>query len=127
MSTNDVSTSDDLIDVTTIDSNPSHHGATDKLFVQTAVILALVTAVEVAWSYLPWGDGAAMTVLEVGGLMLMMGFKFYMVAAVFMHLKWDSKLLTSFFYGGLVLAVVVYVITLTVFEFWTTSGGPTTP
>ena len=118
MSTNDVSTSDDLIDVTTIDSNPSHHGATDKMFVQVAILLAAVTAVEVAWSYLPWGDGAAMTVLEVGGLLAMMGFKFYMVASVFMHLKWDSKLLTGFFYFGLGLAVAVYLAVLFVFEFF---------
>ena len=124
MSTNDVSTSDDLIDVTTIDSNPSHHGATDKLFVQTAIILAAVTAVEVAWSYLPWGDGAAMTVLEVGGLLAMMGFKFYMVASVFMHLKWDSKLLTGFFYFGLGLAVAVYLIMLAAFEFFSSSSPP---
>ncbi|MCB0962245.1 MAG: cytochrome C oxidase subunit IV family protein [Acidimicrobiales bacterium] len=118
MSTNDVTTGDDLIDVTTIDSNPSHHGATDKMFVQVAILLAAVTAVEVAWSYLPWGDGAAMTVLEVGGLLAMMGFKFYMVASVFMHLKWDSKLLTGFFYFGLGLAVAVYLAVLFVFEFF---------
>ena len=118
MSTNDVTTGDDLIDVTTIDSNPSHHGVKDIVFLKVAILLAAVTAVEVAWSYLPWGDGAAMTVLEVGGLLAMMGFKFYMVASVFMHLKWDSKLLTGFFYFGLGLAVAVYLAVLFVFEFF---------
>lgn len=119
-----MSTTDDLIDVTTIDSNPEHHGATDKLFVQVAIILAVVTAVEVAWSYLPWGDGTAMVALEIGGLLVMMAFKFYMVASVFMHLKWDSKLLTGFFYFGLVLAVGVYVVALAAFEFFSSSSPP---
>jgi cytochrome c oxidase subunit IV len=40
------------------------------------------------------------------------------VAAYFMHLKWDKKLLTGIFYAGLVLAVAVYVAVLFAFEFF---------
>ncbi|NLD75475.1 MAG: hypothetical protein GX643_02290 [Acidimicrobiales bacterium] len=101
-----------------------HHGATDGLFVKTAIILAIITAIEVAWSYLPWsdwGDGTAMVLIEVGGLIIMMGVKFVIVASVFMHLRFDSKVLTRVFYAGLALAIAVYVGTLATFEFFT--GG----
>jgi cytochrome c oxidase subunit 4 len=99
---------------------------TDKLFVQTAVVLAAVTAIEVAWSYLPWGDSRLAMFAEIGGLMVMMGFKFYVVASIFKHLKWDSKLLTSVFYFGLGLAVAVYLITLLTFEFFSSATPPYT-
>ena len=41
------------------------------------------------------------------------------MAAWFMHLRFDSRMFTRFFVTGLVLATTVYLITLTVFEFWT--------
>jgi cytochrome c oxidase subunit 4 len=46
----------------------------------------------------------------------LMALKFVMVAALFMHLKFDNKLLTRLFYGGLFLAVGVYVAALATFE-----------
>ena len=108
------------------DHGDGHAHPTDKLFVKTAIILAAVTAVEVAWSYLPWddwGDGKALYLLEVGGLLGMMAFKFFMVASVFMHLKFDSKILTRIFYAGLALAVAVYLAVLATFEFFTGAGS----
>lgn len=99
-----------------------HAHPTDKLFVQVAGILAVITALEVAWTYLPWPDGGGIwSVAEVGGLLVMMAFKFFMVANVFMHLKFDNKLLTAVFYFGLILAVLVYVAVLAAFQFFT--GG----
>lgn len=106
------------------------HGAgahpTDKLFIKTAVLLAVVTAVEVAWSYLPWkewGDSRALYFAEVGGLLAMMAFKFFVVASVFMHLKFDRKILTGVFYFGVVIAVVVYLAVLSTFHFFTGGGS----
>ena len=110
----------------TADHTDGHAHPTDKLFVKTAIILAAVTAVEVAWSYLPWddwGDGKALYLFEVGGLLAMMGFKFFVVASVFMHLKFDSKILTRSFYAGLALAVAVYMAVLATFEFFTGAGS----
>lgn len=102
-----------------------HAHPTDKLFVKTAIILAVVTAIEVAWSYLPWGDATgAMAGLEVGGLLVMMAFKFFVVANLFMHLKFDKKLLTGVFYFGLVVAVAVYIGVLAAFEFWFFNQDP---
>ena len=101
-----------------------HVHFTDKQFVMVAVILAVVTAVEVAWSYIGWPEGSMWTLFEVGGLLLMMGFKFFVVASYFMHLKFDSKLLTGVFYFGLVLAVAVYLAVLFAFEFFSSSPPP---
>jgi len=44
--------------------------------------------------------------------------KFFYVASWFMHLRFDSPLFTKFFVAGLILATTVYLVFLTVFEFW---------
>ena len=48
----------------------------------------------------------------------MMAVKFWMVTWYFMHLKFDSKLLTYIFYAGLALAVAVYCAALATFRFF---------
>lgn len=101
-----------------------HHGPTDMLLIKIALILALVTAVEVAWSYLPWPDDGIGVAFEVAGLLVMMAFKFYVIASFFMHLKWDHNLLTGVFYFGLALAAFVYLAALLTFEFF---GGGSPP
>ena len=103
----------------------AHHGLSDVGYIKVAAALAGITAVEIAWSYLPIWDGATgfMSVVEVGGLLLMMIIKFVMVASNFMHLKFDDKILTRVFYSGLILAVGVYLLALTTFQIW----GSNTP
>lgn len=100
------------------------HGPADKYYVRIAIALAVITAVEVAWSYLPWWEDASgfTSFIEVGGLLVMMAIKFVIVASNFMHLKFDSKVLTRVFYSGLALALGVYVGALVTFEFF--QGGP---
>lgn len=102
------------------DHDHGGHGLTDKGYVRIAIILAVITAAEVAWSYLPiWDDkGGAKSILEDGGLIAMMIVKFGMVAGFFMHLNFDNKLLTRVFYFGLFLAVGVYIAVLTTFRIW---------
>ena len=119
-----------MTDITASDVSQGGHDAnaahdhdkahpTDKIFVTTAIILAVVTAIEVAWSSLPWGEATgAMAGLEVGGLLVMMAYKFFVVANVFMHLKFDKRLLTGVFFFGLVVAIAVYLGVLAAFEFW---------
>ena len=97
------------------DTNPEEHGhPSDGQYIRIAVILAVVTAVEVALYYksLPGVNlnNAALGVLAVT--------KFAMVAAYFMHLKFDNRILRRLFVSGLVLAVAVYIaylLTLGVF------------
>ncbi len=95
------------------DEGPSH--PSDWAYVKIALVLAAVTALEVFTYFetvLDWG--AAL----VPSLIFMMIVKFYLVATWFMHLRFDDKLFGRMFTAGLVLAVGVYLATLTVFEFW---------
>jgi cytochrome c oxidase subunit 4 len=86
----------------------------DRSYVGIALILAVLTALEVVSFYVEEQLG----VLLVPALVIMMIVKFAIVVAWFMHLRFDSNLFTRVFVSGLMLAVGVYVITLTTFRFW---------
>ena len=96
------------------DHGSDHEHPSDAKYMQIAGVLAVLTALEVA-TYFVDMPGAVL----VSALMVMMVIKFFLVAAWFMHLRFDSRMFTRFFVTGLVLATTVYLITLTVFEFWT--------
>ena len=90
-----------------------HHAdhASDTLYIQIALGLAVLTGMEVAWPYIV-DDGPIL----MWPLLIVMAIKFVIIAAFFMHLKFDSKILTRVFYSGLLLAVGVYVAALTTFQ-----------
>ena len=91
-----------------VEVTEAHH-PTDLYYVRIAVALAVLTAIEVALSYIPGLKGLAL----LAPLMVIMAIKFVVVASNFMHLKFDNKLLTRVFYSGLLLAVGVYIAVLT--------------
>jgi len=79
--------------------------------------LAAITALEVIWSYLGF-EGPALVV----PLVVMMVVKFVLVAAGFMHLKYDlalvnGRVFTVLFVFGLTLAIVVYAAMIASFAF----------
>ena len=67
-----------------------------------ALVLALITAVEVWVAY----QEAFRDVL-IAVLLVMSAVKFTLVAMFYMHLRFDDRLFTAFFVGGLILAVGV--------------------
>jgi cytochrome c oxidase subunit 4 len=87
---------------------------TDFKYVQLAIALAIVTAIEVALSYMVDDIGKAFLPL----LLILMLVKFFSVVMFFMHLKFDNKLFSLLFYMGLGLAVSVYIVTLFTFKFF---------
>lgn len=92
-----------------------HEHPSDWAYVKIALVLAVITAIEVSTyfsSVVDWGDAL------IPSLLIMMFVKFYLVGMWFMHLKFDSPLFLKLFVGGLILAFGVYVATLTAFEFW---------
>ena len=92
-----------------------HHGHPDeKTYVKIAIILAALTAAEVA-TY-PAEDALGSLVIPI--LLVLMTIKFWYVASFFMHLKFDSRLFTTVFVAGIVTAVFCYSIALATFEFW---------
>jgi cytochrome c oxidase subunit 4 len=68
-------------------------------YIQIAVILGIITALEVAVYYVE-----QIKVVLPQLLIGMSALKFGIVAAYYMHLKFDSRLFTWFFCGGLALA-----------------------
>ncbi len=92
------------------------HGLSDRGYVGIAIILAIMTAAEVAISYLDLPGWMFMS-----GLLVLMVVKFVMVVSFFMHLKFDSKIFTWLFYSGLILAVAVYGVMLATFQFFSRS------
>lgn len=112
-----------------LEDHPGEH-ASDKQFVKVFIGLVIVTAVEVAWAYAPWADEGSSrgaTAVYWGGLLLMMGFKFFIIASYFMHLRFDNKLLTRVFYAGVFLAVAVYLIALSTFQLFSNKPPGFTP
>lgn len=91
------------------------HGAhpTEIFYIKVAAFLAAITGVEVALYYTNWAVRITNTMLVA-----LAAIKFSMVAAYFMHLRFDSRILRRLFLSGLVLAVLVYaayLLTLGVF------------
>jgi cytochrome c oxidase subunit 4 len=103
------------------DQHVAHH-PTDGQYVKIAVILGVITALEVGtyfWEDLPFTDGkAASTTTLVLILFPMMIAKFAIVCGYFMHLKYDNHLFRRVFVFGLLLATAVYVIVFLAFDFF---------
>ncbi|MBM3873569.1 MAG: hypothetical protein FJ382_07500 [Verrucomicrobia bacterium] len=82
------------------DSHGHDHGQSKfHIFVQIAMLLAVITGIEIVVIYLPLPHLLVLGVLAVFSLV-----KFMLVIFIFMHLKWDKLLCTILFFIGLVLA-----------------------
>ena len=77
-------------------------------YIKVAVVLAIVTAIEVAAYYV---TGLSDTVLSAG-LLIMMVIKFSLVGLWFMHLRFDSPLFRRLFVVGIILALAVYTVAM---------------
>lgn len=96
-------------------SEHAHHDGehmADWSYVYIAIVLAVVTLVEVSTYFWDWGD------LAIPVLLVLMVAKFAIVVAFFMHLKFDNRVFTYLFVSGVLLAVGVYLVVLTMFHFW---------
>ncbi|MBM3741630.1 MAG: cytochrome C oxidase subunit IV family protein [Actinomycetota bacterium] len=93
-------------------THQKEHGMSDAGYIRIALILAAITALEVATYYVDFGP------LFLPALLIMMAIKFVMVVSYFMHLKFDNKVFSFLFYAGLVLAVGVYAAFLATFHFF---------
>lgn len=79
----------------------SGHAEPSKLhiYVQIAMVLGIITGVEIVLVYLPLAHWLVFTALA-----LLSAVKFMFVIFYFMHLKWDKVFCTILFFIGLVLA-----------------------
>lgn len=82
-----------------------HPGAAE--YVRIGLILAVITAVEVAVYYVEALEGALLVILLV-----LSAAKFALVALWFMHLRFDNRLLSIAFSGGMLLVALLFVVVL---------------
>jgi len=92
------------------DEHAHEEHITEKKYWVIALILAVITAVEVALSYIDLGNAVA-PMLLIG-----MVAKFFIVASYFMHLKFDSRAARRLFISGLSLALFCYLILFMMFR-----------
>lgn len=76
-------------------------------YIAVGLILGVVTAVEVGVYYVDVLEDALL-----GILIVLSALKFVLVVLWFMHLRFDNRLFSILFSGGLVLAVLLFVVVL---------------
>jgi cytochrome c oxidase subunit IV len=93
------------------DEHHAGHHPTPRDYVRIAVVLAVLTALEVSTYFVDFGA------IAIPLLVVLMVIKFVLVAGFFMHLRFDTKLYGRMLYGGLLLALGLYAITLVILYF----------
>ena len=87
---------------------PAHEHASVRTYIRVAVILTLVTALEVGVIYI-----RTLTPIVVPLLLVMASAKFALVVMFFMHLRYDVRALTGLFVGPLLIATLLAIALMT--------------
>ena len=91
-------------------AHETHH-PTPRQYVQIALLLAVLTAVEVGLFYAEPTVGNLVT----PALLILAAVKFLLVVGYYMHLKYEKRMLSRLFGAGFVLALMVYAVVLVAF------------
>jgi cytochrome c oxidase subunit 4 len=91
------------------DHEHAHPGV--RTYVEIAIILAIITSIEVAVYYIP-----ALEDFLVYILLVLSALKFVIVVGYFMHLKFDNRLFTYVFGFGMVLGIGLVTSFLALFN-----------
>ena len=81
----------------------------DGTYILVALVLAVLTAIEVAMSYWKVKYFTNFT------LLILALFKFSLVVMFFMHLRFDNRVLRRLFLTGIAVALSVYIIVMLTF------------
>ena len=93
-------------------ADDAHHPG-PRQYVLIAIVLVILTGVEVATSYL---DGDVNSNLLIAALGILAFVKFFLVAAWYMHMKQDAPFFRRLFVVGIALAATVYGIVMFFFS-----------
>lgn len=96
------------------DHDGAHAHPSEWVYIKVALILAVLTAIEVGIYYVPSLEG-----IEAPVLIILSTFKFVLVVLWFMHLRFDNKLFRRLFFTGIILAVFCFVAVLSTFHVFT--------
>ena len=97
-----------------------HEHPTWKQYKWVALILTVITVIEVWVYYIP---SFVESRLFVPALLSMSAVKFAIVVAYYMHLKYDHKLFRALFTGPLIIAILTLVVLLFLFGHLAISAG----
>ena len=89
------------------------HHPTWSTYWKVALILTIITAVEVSAYYIPAWETSW---VYVPSMLIMSAIKFGVVAMYYMHLKYDHKLFRSLFTGPLMIAILTLIGLLFLFS-----------
>ena len=89
-----------------------HEHPTWKQYKWVALILTLITIVEVWVYYIP---SFVASKAFIPSLLIMSAVKFFIVVAYYMHLKYDHKLFRVLFVGPLIIAIVTLIVLMLLF------------
>ncbi len=89
-----------------------HAHPTPRQYVNVAIILGVLTAMEVSAASFDLPK-----VAFIGALVLLAVAKFAMVVGYYMHLKFDNRMFRRVFVFGVQLAIVVFLLVLALFTF----------
>ena len=88
-------------------------------YLKVAAVLGILTGLEVAVFYIDVLEPAFLPIF-----LLLSVVKFVLVALFYMHLKFDSRLFSGVFVGGLMLAILVAVTLMALFQVLSAVAGP---
>ena len=89
-----------------------HEHPTWKEYKWVALILTVITVIEVWVYYIPQFVASR---LFVPALLIMSAVKFAIVVMFYMHLKYDHKLFRALFTGPLIIAIVTLIVLMFLF------------
>jgi cytochrome c oxidase subunit 4 len=93
-------------------SGEVHAHPTWSTYWKVALILTIITAVEVSAYYIPaWEESR----IYVPSMLIMSGAKFLIVVLFYMHLKYDHRLFRALFSGPLIIAAITIVTLMFLF------------
>ncbi len=92
---------------------------TPLTYVKVAATLAVLTGLEVAVFYIDVLEPAFLAIFLILSVV-----KFVLVVLFYMHLKFDSRLFSGVFVGGLLLSVVVFVAVMALFQVLSATANP---
>lgn len=87
------------------EAHDDHH-PTPGMYAKVALVLSVLTVMEFSTYYIDFGRMFAPM------LLILMTIKFFIIARMFMHLKFDNAVFSRLMYAGLGLALGLYLIVL---------------
>ena len=91
----------------------AHHGPTTSTYIIVAVVLTIITAIEVWIYYIP--ALRQNTAVFVPTLLILSAIKFFTVVGFYMHLKYDHKVFRALFGGPFLIAIGTIIALLFLF------------